>query len=253
MPGDPFLDILTFHQLCHRLMEEAGIESPAEAEFFEHTADLALSAIERIGGQYDAILVDEGQVIDEEWWLPIEALLHDPGEGTFWVFFDDNQALYDRPRGLPDGLEEQPLSETWRNSRPIFTEVMGYYRGDDIECLGPDGPAVERVPANGSVRKELGRVLHRLVTEQQVRPKDIVVLTPRTVKASSVVGQVGAFVVTESPTRGHDIRLSSVYRFLGLEAKVVVVCEVPAQTAEDFTSLMYVALSRARALLVIIE
>jgi hypothetical protein len=250
--GETGLEILTFHQLCHRLIETAGLRMPPQAEFYDRAGDLALTAIERVGGQYDSILVDEGQVIHEDWWLPIEVLLRDAGSGTFWVFYDDNQALYDRPRGLPDGLDTQPLTEIWRNSRPIFDEVIGYYDGGEVDCLGPDGPAVERVSANGSVRKELGRVLHRLVTEQHVRPENIVVLTPRTATASEVLGKVGRFVVSEAPTRRDDIRLSSVYRFLGLEATAVVVCEAPPQTTDEFKRLMYVASSRARALLVII-
>jgi hypothetical protein len=46
----------------------------------------------------------------------IEALLWDPEEGVLWVFYDDNQALYRRPRGLPAGMDHQPLLEVWRNS-----------------------------------------------------------------------------------------------------------------------------------------
>ena len=43
--------------------------------------------------------------------------------------------------------------------------------------------------------------------------------------------------------------LTNVYRFKGLDSKVVIVCEIePTNTAA-----MYVACSRARALLVILE
>ena len=253
-PAEPGLEILTFHQLCHRLLEAAGIEIPDHPAFFERAADLALEAIDVIGGQYDAILVDEGQVIDESWWIPIETLLQDADEGILWVLYDDNQALYDRPRGLPDGLEPQPLLEVWRNSRPIFEEMITHYEGEEVDCLGPDGPAVERVNANGSIRKELGRVLHRLVVDQHVRCDDIVVLTPRTAAASELIGQVGAFNVSEAPTRRNDVRLSSIYRFLGLEARAVVLCEIPPDTGRaELKRLLYVATSRARALLVVIQ
>jgi hypothetical protein len=252
-PPDPSLEILTFHQLCHRLAELASIDVPAGQDFFDKAAELALRAIDVIGSQYDAILVDEGQVIDEDWWFPIEALLRDGTDGVLWIFYDDNQALYDRPRGLPDGLETQPLMEVWRNSRPIFDEVIAHYQGDDeVACLGPEGPAVERVDARGNVRRELGRVLHRLINDEHVRPEDVVVLTPRAVAASGITGQVGAFIVTDAPTRRNDIRLSSIYRFLGLEAGAVVLCEI-AGDAKERRRLMYVAMSRARALLVLIE
>jgi UvrD-like helicase C-terminal domain len=47
--------------------------------------------------------------------------------------------------------------------------------------------------------------------------------------------------------------VSSIKRLLGLEAKVVVLCELPHSDRPDFQSLVYVGLSRARAHLVVIE
>src|SRR5205823_5495802 len=99
--------------------------------------------------------------------------------GLLWVFYDDNQALYQRPRGLPAGMDNQPLSESWRNTRQIFDATMRYYNGEPVECLGPDGSDVDFAPVNGDARKELSRVLHRLVQEEHVRADEIVVLTPR--------------------------------------------------------------------------
>ena len=91
--------------------------------------------------------------MDEDWWIPIEASLRDPDDGLLWVFYDDNQALYQRPRGLPPDMDTQPLTETWRSSRQIFDVVMRYYEGDELECLGPDGPEVEIVPRTVSLAR----------------------------------------------------------------------------------------------------
>ena len=63
---------------------------------------------------------------------------------------------------------------------------------------------------------------------------------------------MGAFRLGEHPTRGNDVRLSSIKRFLGLEAPIVIMCELPEPRHPDFRSLMYVGLSRARAHLVIL-
>jgi hypothetical protein len=249
----PDLEVTTFHQLTSRLLEKAKIRSPGKSEFFDRAPELLLDAIAVVGGQYDAVLVDEGQVIDQNWWVPIEALLRDNEDGVLWVFYDDNQALYERPRGLPTGVDHQPLLEVWRNSRPIFDAVMGYYAGDPPECLGPDGPAVTVAPANGDPRPEVSRALHRLVTEQNVRTSDIVVLTARNASTSPLAGTVGSFVLTETPTNPRDVKLASIYRFLGLESRVVIVCDLPPREHPDFSRLMYVALSRARAVLVVVE
>lgn len=250
---NPDLEVCTFHQLAHRLAEEAGLDIPEPKEaFFDQAAELALDAIDRLGGRYDAVIVDEGQVMDEQWWIPIEASLRDPEDATLWVFWDDNQALYRRPTGLPEGMEDQPLPEAWRSSRQIFDTVMRFYKGDPVECLGPDGPEVEVITPNGHPRKQLNQVLHRLINEQEVRPSEIVVLTPRALSQSGVSGNVGGFRVVEEPRGPNDVRISSIKRFLGLESQVVVITELPNSTDRDFRSLMYVGLSRARALLVVL-
>jgi hypothetical protein len=248
------LEVCNFHQLCHRLTGRAGVPVPeGQDAFYAEAPSVALEALDRIGGQYDAVIVDEGQVMHEDWWVPIEASLRDSDQGMLWVFYDDNQALYRRPRGLPPGMETQPLTEAWRSSRQIHNIVMRYYAGEyQIDCLGPDGPDVEIVASNGQPRRDLSRVLHRLVKEQHALASDIVVLTPRAVSQSEIAGEIGAFRLDESPTRPNDIRLSSVKRFLGLESQIVILCELPEPSHPEFRSLMYVGLSRARAHLVIV-
>ena len=176
-----------------------------------------------------------------------------PYDGLLWVFYDDNQALYQRPRGLPDGMDSQPLFESWRNSRQIFDETMQYYDG-----------RVGRMPRPRRPRRRV-RLGERAGTEgiepgaspSGERAKCAASGHPRAVTARSQPfngpGEVGAFRLGASPTRGNDIRLSSIKRFLGLEAKVVVLCELPPSTHPDFRSLMYVGLSRARAHLVVIR
>jgi hypothetical protein len=251
-PGLTRLTVCNFHQLCRSLALAADLPLPqAEGDFFEQAPNLALQSLDKLGGRFDAILVDEGQVMEEDWWIVIEASLRDSALSLLWVFYDDNQALYQRPRGLPTDMDTQPLSESWRSTRQIFEATMRYYHGDPVDCLGPDGSDVDFVPVQGDVRKELSRVLHRLVQEGQVRPEEIVVLTPRSVGQSAVTGEVGMFRVNPAPSRPNDIKLSNIKRFLGLEAKIVILCELPEATHPDFRSLMYVGLSRARAHLVV--
>lgn len=145
------------------------------------------------------------------------------------------------------------LHEDWRNTAPIFEAVKAFYEGGEVVCAGPDGPEVETTSVTQQdLRAELSRVLHRLVREGDVAASDIVVLTPHSVDHSKVAGKIGAFSVTPNPAGKHDIRLASIYRFKGLDAKVVVICEVDRFVDEDFTKLMYVGCSRARTYLAVL-
>ncbi len=247
------LEISTLHAVCRKFIIGAGLPLPNDNEFHDRAPALLFDALSLMGGPYDAVIVDEAQVVDEQWWMPIEALLSDTDQGVLWLFFDDNQALYGRPHGLPQHMDVQPLHEVWRNTRPIYEYFMGFYDGDAVDFMGPSGPRVEVVPATGNLKGDLGRVLHRLVREELVRCSDIVVLTAHGALSSKANGQVGSFVLTEHPTRASDVKLSSVHRFLGLESPVVVVCEMPPRCDPEYDRLMYVAASRARALLVVLE
>ena len=91
-------------------------------------------AVDRLGARFDALVVDEAQDFEESWWLPLQMLLRDPDQGVIYVFYDDNQAIYRRPGGLPDGLVSARLTENWRNTSPIFDAVMGFYEGGKVTC-----------------------------------------------------------------------------------------------------------------------
>ncbi len=131
-----------------------------------------LEAVDAPGPRYDAIVVDEGQDFEDDWWLLLQLLLNDPDAGILYVFYDSNQAIYPRPPGLPEDLVPYSLSENWR--------------------------------------KQLGRLLHRLVNDEGFSPSGIVALTPRNPRKSAIVGSVGAFEVTPEPRHGRAIQLSSI-------------------------------------------
>jgi hypothetical protein len=76
-----------------------------------------------------------------------------------------------------------------------------------------------------------------------------VVLTGVAVDKSRARGACGRFYLCLHPTGRNDVTLTNVFRFKGLDSKVVIVCEIDAVD----TAAMYVACSRARALLVILD
>ncbi|HXF73999.1 MAG TPA: AAA family ATPase, partial [Actinomycetota bacterium] len=165
----PGVDVETFHGLALKLAEEAGVEVHGDRKdpgFWDRGVPQAFErAVERLGPRYDALVVDEAQDFAGDWWTPLMLLLHDPDRGVLYTFSDDNQAIYRRPE-LPEGLATFRLSEVWRNTEQIFTAMNGFYQGEEIVCMGPEGPQVEcRGVAPEALRDELSRTLHRLVVK----------------------------------------------------------------------------------------
>ena len=85
--------ILHFHGLCRHFADKASIplinSEGANQKFYnERMPDVLLEAIDELGTQFDAIVVDEGQDFRDTWWLPLFSLLRDSQNGIFLVLTD---------------------------------------------------------------------------------------------------------------------------------------------------------------------
>ena len=54
-----------------------------------------LEAAGELGPQYGALIVDEAQDLEDEWFETLLCLLEDEKKGNVWLFFDDNQRIFD--------------------------------------------------------------------------------------------------------------------------------------------------------------
>jgi len=263
------VDVFNFHNLCKVLIEEADIYAPPPRDREEYynnfLPEQALDAIAELGPQYDAIIVDEGQDFREEWWVVLMSLLHDEKEGILYVFFDDNQMLYEGRTPLPNFLHMPPplsLTRNCRNTQSIHHLVRQFHpRGDELESIGPPGrdPVRLTYESHNELKRLIRRTLHELVNENRVRNEDIVILTPRGKHRSTLSDglTLGNFtLVWRKPERPNEIQVSTVHRFKGLERKVVILAEVDPwahRDPETMLKLLYVACSRARTHLIILH
>jgi hypothetical protein len=254
----------TFHSLVGYARNWAGLRDASRMdweEFNQKAPDLLMDAAAIIRTPdsgltdklFDAILVDEAQDFEDTWWYPLPDLLKDPQNGIFYVFFDDNQRLYTQISNIPMEGEPFYLDENLRNTQHIHAALSPYARSeDDTLCEGPEGRPVEVIPAADAraARKELQRVLHRLVNEEGVRCEDIILLTPASEKRSQWKkdDQLGNFILTWDMETEMEmaIRVCTIYRYKGLESAVVILTELDQRREEISNQLVYVGLSRAR-------
>ena len=259
------LEVMTFHALCKKAADEAGVDLPeiddesAAAVFREDMPEALLRAMEAMPElRYDAIVVDEGQDFEDTWWIALERCLVDPDYSVLYIFHDTNQILY-RERGrLPEGLIEIPLLENLRNTRSIFRLVEHYYHGEDSpEARGPVGrtPEILGYADAAGMRRQVARVLSRLIGTEGLDSSEIIVLTPRALDGSALLAEPldnRLRLVRDAPTSNRQVQVSTVHRFKGLERPVVVLTEVDELNGVEREAIMYVALSRPRSCLIVI-
>ncbi|MFI5370291.1 MAG: NERD domain-containing protein [Candidatus Eisenbacteria bacterium] len=270
--GDGQLDLFThagvqvehFHALAAAWARRAGIELPpvevvgSERFFSKRLPEALIDATSKLDERFDAILVDEGQDFPEPWWTPLQALLAEPDDGILYVFYDDNQSLYTGGARLPITTPPFPLTQNCRNTRAIHRHVLRWYKGVEIPAvLGPEGRPPETLGYRDehTLREHVRRTLHRLVHEEQVPERDIVVLTPRGRESSALWKdpQFGNLRLTDGwPPAPNHVQCATVWAFKGLERPVVVLAEIGA-AGDKLEELQYVGGSRAKSHLVVIE
>ena len=101
------------------------------------------------------------------------------------------------------------------------------------------------------------KLLHRYVNEEGIPPEKIAVLTGRSLKRSAVkkAGKLGNHELIQlgNKRKPNSVMISTLHRFKGLEADVVIVCDIDRSSKRFDPKELYVAASRAKHVLAVVE
>lgn len=248
----------TFHGMCAWMARTANLAVPKRVPedklFQEIYPELMIESAElRPDIRFDAVIVDEGQDFAEHWWIAIDSLLADD-QACLYVFFDSNQSVYGRFWPVPRDIQAMPvrLPRNLRNTRAIHAAASNFYSGYPVEAWGPEGDAPEWFVVDAAkLALAVSGQFRRLVRDEKVPPGDIAVLGPDQATVDSLVkdGQLDGCAVCRAgtPVSG-SVTVDTIRRFKGLERPVVIIAATGLLTDE----LAYVAISRARTLLIIV-
>jgi len=209
-------------------------------------ADLLPAATE---GEFDLVVMDEAQDLNEAWVLAIASLVK--RDGRWFAFSDRQQDLFDANAALPDFLEvHHELRENFRNSRQVAAFAAQF--GDvEVDCVSGDGPPVRYVPTPADrVVDRASEVAQRLMRDEKFDEAQVAVLylftNPHRYHSQDVARRAmgGELVVTNGAS------------FKGMERPVVVLGldMDPTKTdrVEDVRRSIYAAATRARSHLVVV-
>lgn len=263
LKGTNNLEVFHFHGLCMFAARQTGFNLPAHTpdnpSYFTTLLPQALMhASSRIGQIYDAIVVDEGQDFIENYWIALSGLLKD--DGYLYIFYDDNQNLYEGTMNFAGLINEPafPLTINCRNTRLIHQKVIQFHnQPQELDCPGPDGQSPEMISYKDDAeqRRLASSVLSRLVDQERIDCEDIVILTPRGSERTIFRPgtKLGNFTLTESRSnKPYSVQVSTVHGFKGLERRVVILTEIDEKSPHKLDIVLYVGCSRARTHLVVL-
>jgi superfamily I DNA and RNA helicase len=259
----PGLDVFHFHGLCKQAAHDASISIRPHHDdpelFNDVLPEALLDAAGTLGRVYDAIIVDEGQDFLENYWIALESLLKD--DGFLYIFYDNNQNLYGG-KGDFGGLISTPpfvLNQNCRNTRAIHEMVATYHNDPkSLVCYGPEGRKPEMIQYSGvdDQIRQLQKMIYNLVVDEHISNQDIVILTTHGEKNTALVHglKLGTFTITnQPPSHLSQIQATSVYKFKGLERRVVILTDIDQRAIMNRDMVMYVGCSRARTQLIILS
>lgn len=245
----------------HEYARQLGVPDGKGPDYFEEELPRllrGLAADMQLHQRLDAVIVDEAQDFAPLWW---EALLATTTESAeIYAFMDDHQDVY-RRWGNPAGGSGSPLEdlvtihidENLRNTRKI-AETFKSFAGDHFTPRGSTGLPVRRVQsATEDALDVAGDCIDALI-EEGWAPNQIAMLTTRDrhpvhqdyFDRDATDDYWREFHANDAEFYGH------VLGFKGLERSVVVLCVNGFKDLGRAAEQLYVGLSRARSLLVVV-
>ena len=205
--------------------------------------------------KFDAVIVDEAQDFAPLWWEALRACLKDPDESGIFAFMDDGQDVYKRWAGADAISDLIPIhiDDNLRNTKKIAETFKGF-AGEKFVPRGSTGMAVRMVEcAEDDALDVAGDCIDALIKDGWANNQIALLTTKnrhpihRDYSDRNEIGEYWReFHANETEFYGH------VLGFKGLERSVVVLCVNGFKDMERAAELLYVGLSRARTLLVVV-
>lgn len=268
-PRSARIDVWHVHALYREVIAKAGMldrlgSTDTTRLFAEDFPRTFVDAALEVGlPAWDALVVDEAQdLLTPDNIDAFDLMLGNPGinRGRWHIFFDRHQNIYDSDvqnqvdRRL---AEAQPtfddLFENCRNTRQVAVQAS-IVSGIDLAVEGaPEGPACDNVYYRdrttflAKIESTIARLLR-----QDLRPRDIAVLSTRTRDNSLLAGVhaiAGVPLMDAMEAGDGDMIFSTMHSFKGLERLVVLAVDMEGIGDPSRAMLHYAGLSRARGLL----
>ena len=212
-----------------------------------------LAAAKPAAERFDSVVVDEAQDFGELWWPSMLACMRDQDQGGLFVFLDEAQRVFSRQGVVSIDLPPYALNENIRNTKRI-AQLFGSLSGEQLKPRGLEGPPVRLVECAESEVVERADDAVEALLEEGWEPGQVVLLTTqhRHPEQRNAVDVGGWAAYWDGFFAAEDVFYGHVLGFKGLERSVAVLAVNGFRDPERAREMLYVGLSRAQSLLVVV-
>ncbi|RKS77500.1 AAA domain-containing protein [Motilibacter peucedani] len=241
----------TFHDLGLQWGAQPGADD--DSDYWERRLSqemLERAAEQKKGRLFDAIIVDEAQDFADSWWPALLAGLKDEEQGRLFVFADEGQRVFARQGRAPVSLVPIMLEENLRNTKPI-ARTFGSLTSLPMRTRGGEGAPVRFVSCSAEDALSVADDQIDVLLEEGWSPEHVALLTTGKRHPEQTERQAaGQKEYWESFWDKDQVFYGHVLGFKGLERPAVVLA-LNGFGKDRAKEKLYVALSRARDLLVV--
>lgn len=244
----------TFHELGRSWGAPEGDRE--DSDFWEERLPRLMGELAEAlpdGKKFDSIVIDEAQDFADSWWRSVLEALRDEQDGGLYLFSDENQRIFARFGRPPVQLVPLVLDHNLRNTKQIH-EAFGPLAPSRMYARGGDGPAVRFVPASTEAALDVADDEAVALLDAGWEPGRVALLTtghrhPEQLNQTELLGQVGYW---RTFWEGEDVFYGHVLGCKGLERSAVVLCVNEAGSRDRARERLYVGMSRATDVLVVV-
>ena len=248
----------------HDYVQSLGVPDGSGQEYFDQEMPRLLKELADtlpVEEKLDAVVVDEAQDFAPLWWEALLACLKKPDDGGVYAFMDERQNVYGRWDAAAAGTIDDPtaglvtlhIDENLRNTKRIAHTFRGF-AGEHFTPRGGDGLPVRVVACTTEDALDVASDCVDALIDDGWAANQIALLTTNKrhpihqdyFDSNRIREYWKLFHDDDAEFYGH------VLGFKGLERSVVILCVNGFKDMARAPEQLYVGLSRARCLLVVV-
>ena len=262
LSDNPLIEVYSLFGLFAKIninLKDVGTSNLTPSDAAPIIADIMNDNFDKFDTSFDVLIIDEAQDYSSLFWPTFDLLTENK---KWFLFYDTRQAITHSDWNLPELSKQSwttfPLTKYLRSTKEISQQVLKVY-DDEYNASAISGLEPQYIQLKNKGWEEglaaLVQILTGLFETEKYHASQVQILIPHSryleeVEQTSYKPNLKIGAIKE-------IQIESIHKFKGLESEVVVMIlpsieSLESETTTDIRSLIYVGMSRATSLLILI-
>jgi len=262
LSDNPLIEVHSLFGLFAKIninLKDVGTSNLTPSDAAPIIADIMNDNFDKFDTSFDVLIIDEAQDYSSLFWPTFDLLTENK---KWFLFYDTRQAITHSDWNLPELSKQSwttfPLTKYLRSTKEISQKVLKVY-DDEYNASAISGLEPQYIQLKNKGWEEgltaLVQILTGLFETEKYHASQVQILIPHSryleeVEQTSYKPNLKIGAIKE-------IQIESIHKFKGLESEVVVMIlpsieSLESETTTDIRSLIYVGMSRATSLLILI-